>query len=110
MPAPGMSYKKLRRQLDDLGYYQPLVPEALPLVEALFHDLLGTTHNLKICKENKICDCGKSARKSADEQIEKQSENFQAQKEVENVKIIGLQKKLEDVQLLYQVIRQNYRI
>ena len=41
MPAPGMTYKKLRRQLDDLGYYQPLVPEAAPLVEALLHDLLG---------------------------------------------------------------------
>ena len=41
MPAPGSSYKKLRRQLDDLGYYQPLVPEGLPLVEALLHDLLG---------------------------------------------------------------------
>ena len=22
MPAPAMTYKKLRRQLDDLGYYQ----------------------------------------------------------------------------------------
>ena len=47
MPAPGMTYKKLRRQLDDLGYYQPLVPEAAPLVEALLHDLLGMVSYMK---------------------------------------------------------------
>ena len=27
------------------------MPEAIPLVEVLLHDLLATTHNLKVCKE-----------------------------------------------------------
>ena len=41
-------FRNLRRQLDDLGYYQPLVLDAVPLVEALLQDLLATTHNLKV--------------------------------------------------------------
>ena len=41
-------FRNLRRQLDDLGYYQPLVLDAAPLVEALLQDLLATTHNLKV--------------------------------------------------------------
>ena len=41
-------FRNLRRQLDDLGYYQPLVLDAVPLVEALVQDLLTTTHNLKV--------------------------------------------------------------
>ncbi len=66
------TFRELRHKLDDLGYYQvsnvnevlnlivalktffilqSLVPESVPLVEALLHDLLATTHNLKICKE-----------------------------------------------------------
>ena len=44
-------YRTLRKQLDDLGYYQPLVVDAVPLVEALLHDLLTTTNSLKLCKE-----------------------------------------------------------
>lgn len=44
-------FRTLRKQLDELGYYQPLVIDAVPLVEALFHDLLTTTHNLKLCSE-----------------------------------------------------------
>ena len=48
-------FRTLRKQLDDLGYYQPLVADAVPLVEALLHDLLTTTHSLKLCKEtNKL--------------------------------------------------------
>ena len=27
------------------------MPEAIPLVEVLLHDLLATTNNLKVCKE-----------------------------------------------------------
>jgi len=49
------AFRTLRKQLDDLGYYQPLVVDAVPLVEALVHDLLATTHNLRLCKEaNKL--------------------------------------------------------
>ncbi|XP_025835100.1 centrosomal protein of 135 kDa isoform X2 [Agrilus planipennis] len=40
-------YKKLRRRLNDLGYNQPLVPEAVPLVEKLLHDLIQTTESLQ---------------------------------------------------------------
>ena len=45
-------FRTLRKQLDQLGYYQPLVVDAVPLVEALLHDLLTTTHNLKLCRED----------------------------------------------------------
>jgi hypothetical protein len=34
-----------------MNLFQALVPESVPLVEALLHDLLATTHNLKVCKE-----------------------------------------------------------
>ena len=50
-PLEMAGFRDLRRQLDDLGYYQPLVLDAVPLVEALVHDLLATTHNLKVCRE-----------------------------------------------------------
>ena len=83
-----------------LGYYQPLVPEAVPLVEALMQDLLSTTHNLKICKESKKCDC-KSVHKTA-EFVQKSSKDIHHQKDIENAKIIGLQKKVEDFELLYK--------
>lgn len=33
------SFESVRRRLDDLGFYQTLVPESLPLVEALLHEL-----------------------------------------------------------------------
>ena len=46
-------FRILRKQLDDLGYYQPLVVDSIPLVEALLHDLLATTSSLKLCRENK---------------------------------------------------------
>lgn len=96
-----MSYKKLRRQLDELGYYQPLVPEALPLVEALLHDLLATTHNLKICKEQKrppsstTCKCQQQSAKASDESS--------AQREAENLQVIGLKRKVADLDLLQHV-------
>ena len=44
-------FRILRKQLDDLGYYQPLVVDSIPLVEALLHDLLATTSSLKLCRE-----------------------------------------------------------
>ena len=101
MPAPIMNYKTIRRKLDDLGYYQPLVPEAVPLVEALMQDLLTTTHNLKICKENKKCDC-KNVKNQQD--VQKTSKEIHHQKEAENAKIISLQRKVEDFELLYKVL------
>lgn len=39
-------YHSLRAQLDQLGFRQPLAIECLPLVEALFGDLLQTTSSL----------------------------------------------------------------
>ena len=44
-------FRVLRKQLDDLGYYQPLVVDSIPLVEALLHDLLATTSSLKLCRQ-----------------------------------------------------------
>ena len=99
MPAPVMSYKKLRLQLDDLGYYQPLVPEAVPLVEALLHDLLATTHNLKICKEQKSYSCGNTNKKT----VVDSAEQLRDKRESENAQIVGLQKKVADFELLYKV-------
>lgn len=40
-------YQALRKQLDDLGYKQVLVPEAVPLVDRLLSDLLKTTESLQ---------------------------------------------------------------
>ena len=44
-------------QIEDYRFFillcQTLVPDAVPLVEALLHDLLATTHNLKVCKEQR---------------------------------------------------------
>ena len=98
MPAPGTSYAKLRRQLDDLGYYQPLVPEGLPLVEALLHDLLATTHNLKICKEQKSGEkFTKSATKQESEKSSKVSRDY-----LESEKVLNLTKKVQDLDLLYR--------
>ena len=94
MPAPGMSFKKLRHQLDDLGYFQPLVPESLPLVEALLHDLLATTHNLKLCKEQKstkIPNVEKNPVKSS------KNEEF-----LESEKVLSLERKVTDLNLLYK--------
>ena len=95
MPAPGMSYAKLRRQLDDLGYYQPLVPEGLPLVEALLHDLLATTHNLKICKEQKSGE--KFVKSAKPEEKAPVSRDF-----LESEKVLNLTKKVQDLDLLYR--------
>lgn len=96
-----MSYKKLRRHLDELGYYQPLVPEALPLVEALLNDLLATTHNLKLCKEQKRskCDCQTSLKNR------KSSNETKDEREAENLQIIDLKRKVGDLQLLQHVMK-----
>ena len=40
-------FTNLRKRLDQLGYRQPLVIEAVPLVEKLFTDLLHTTDSFK---------------------------------------------------------------
>ena len=40
-------FTNLRKRLDQLGYRQPLVIEAVPLVEKLFTDLLHTTESFK---------------------------------------------------------------
>lgn len=44
-------YRVLRNHLDDLGYWQPLLVESLPLVERLVSDLLHTTESLRRYKE-----------------------------------------------------------
>lgn len=44
-------FRMLRSQLDDMGYYQPLVVDAVPLVQALLNDLLAANHALRDCKE-----------------------------------------------------------
>jgi hypothetical protein len=104
MPTPVVSYKTLRRKLDDLGYYQPLVPEAVPLVEALLHDLLATTHNLKICKEQKSVNY-KTTNKDDEKtkQTTTTSQDISEIREIENIKIIGLQRKVGDLELLHRV-------
>ncbi|KAF2883200.1 hypothetical protein ILUMI_22975 [Ignelater luminosus] len=44
-------FKKVRKQLDDLGYMQVLIPEALPLIEKLTADLIQTTESLQKYKK-----------------------------------------------------------
>lgn len=46
MPQP-QSFQTLRQQLDELGYFQILTLDALPLVEAILHDLVGARGKLK---------------------------------------------------------------
>ncbi|KAK4886079.1 hypothetical protein RN001_002350 [Aquatica leii] len=43
--------KRVQKQLDDLGYRQVLIPEALPLIEKLTADLIQTTESLKKYKQ-----------------------------------------------------------
>ena len=108
MPAPTMTYKKLRRQLDDLGYYQPLVPESVPLVEALMHDLLATTHNLKQCQsnENKMGTSNQSSNQSKQKSV---SEEIIRQKDCESTAMIDMKKKVSDLNLMYQESLQVIR-
>ena len=73
------------------------MPEAVPLVEALFHDLLATTNNLKKSKEQKNCNC---AQKPTEVKIA--SEELKEKRDAENVQIVGLQKKVADFELLYK--------
>lgn len=47
MTTMGNKFKLLRQQLDELGYKQVLVPEAVPLVEKLLADLIQTTESLE---------------------------------------------------------------
>lgn len=47
----GGKYQLLRQQLDELGYKQLLVPEAVPLVEKLVADLIQTTESLEKYKK-----------------------------------------------------------
>ena len=102
MPTAAMTYKKLRTQLDDLGYFQPLVPEASPLVEALLHDLLATTHNLKICKEKQSCQSISKKNEDISGNTGNKSEKILENKDLESSKIIGLQHKVKDLELLYK--------
>ena len=44
---PDRKFTTLRKRLDQLGYRQPLVIEAVPLVEKLFSDLVHTTESFK---------------------------------------------------------------
>lgn len=45
-------FEDCRRRLDELGFYQPLVPECLPLVEALLHQLTTRNHDLKVASDH----------------------------------------------------------
>ena len=45
--AAERKFINLRKRLDQFGYRQPLAMESLPLVEALFGDLLQTTESLR---------------------------------------------------------------
>ena len=51
MPPPVQrhphSFNSLRKQLDEMAYFQPLVMDALPLVEALVHDLVSDTNDAR---------------------------------------------------------------
>lgn len=47
MEKMGNKFKLLRQQLDELGYKQLLVPEAVPLVEKLLADFIQTTESLE---------------------------------------------------------------
>ena len=51
MPPPvrrhPQSFNSLRKQLDEMGYFQPLVMDALPLVEALVYDLVSVTNDAR---------------------------------------------------------------
>lgn len=40
-------FKKVRKQLDDLGYMNVLIPDSIPLVEKLTADLIQTTESLQ---------------------------------------------------------------
>ena len=101
------SFRTLRKQLDDLGYYQPLVIDAVPLVEALLHDLLTTTGSLKICKESNNKD-NYHQQESPESEIRKDSKpnafstpiaNNTSQLET-NSKIICLQNRVTDLENL----------
>lgn len=46
MDKTANKYTILRQQLDELGYKQLLVPEAVPLVEKLLADLIQTSESL----------------------------------------------------------------
>lgn len=48
--ATERKFTSLRKRLDQMGYRQPLVVDALPLVEKLFADLMHTTESLKNAK------------------------------------------------------------
>lgn len=52
-------FSNLRKRLDQLGYRQPLVIEAVPLVEKLFTDLVHTTESFKKYK-GKTCNIDKA--------------------------------------------------
>jgi len=104
-------FRTLRRQLDDLGYYQPLVVDAVPLVEALVQDLLATTHNLKVCREEV------SSRQSTKQTTTVISSRSPASCEqqpsfhFDSAKVTRLEAKVDDLDLLnkecHEVIRRQ---
>ncbi len=83
------------------------MPEAVPLVEALLHDLLATTHNLKICQEQ-----GRKSRETehpeSDHTGSKKEASAKDKKKDDNnlaadVRVIKLQSKVSDLELLNKV-------
>ena len=86
--------------------FQPLVPEAVPLVEALLHDLLATTHNLKLCKEEQVsndtCNCDHIKTDNAGAKKDKVPKE-ESNGETSDVRLIRLQNKVSDLELLNKV-------
>ena len=99
-------FRDLRRQLDDLGYYQPLVLDAVPLVEALVHDLLATTHNLKVCREE-----SQSIQKKVIHSRQAAPETQQAVPRVhfDEAKVTKLESRVQDLTVLNKECRDIIR-
>ena len=100
-------YRTLRKQLDDLGYYQPLVVDAVPLVEALLHDLLTTTNSLKLCKETKSNKNNYHTNDTKNNELKNISKPNAASTPIHtstpeetNAKIISLKSRMQDLETL----------
>jgi centrosomal protein CEP135 len=100
-------YRTLRKQLDDLGYYQPLVVDAVPLVEALLHDLLTTTNSLKLCKEAKDTKKNYNTNETENNELKNVSKPkasstpiLSSTPEETNAKIISLKSRTKDLENL----------
>ena len=53
-------FQNLRKSLDEMGYYQQLVPDAVDLVETILSDLLVASRKVKEFRTEKNEDRGKA--------------------------------------------------